>query len=298
MNQQTMGVPQWVVGMITFCAYSFAAPQSTVAEAGTQEVSITQAGADGYVHDLSRSRFKIGHNTVVELDTPTFRRWRGSFGAWAIDLTNNWSMGILDADAPTGPYILDEAVQGDRVRRYFIEAGLPADQIRDVRTTYQVIGGGPMNEGPQSTPVQLHSITSILTRSVKGIPVAESLAWAKMTTSGDVDVECVFWPAIDVNVVGRAIAFAQRMADPSGRAAYLAKLPARVYKEGGVVIHHSDPSVHATPTSYVSYDVTLAPEGHAAMRHFDENGGELQLPQERAVPTQAPANAHSKPQPH
>jgi hypothetical protein len=37
------------------------------------------------------------------------------------------------------------------------------------------------------------------------------------------------------------------MADPAVHAAYLAKLPAPVYEDGGVVIHHTSPSVHAPP---------------------------------------------------
>jgi hypothetical protein len=203
-------------------------------------------------------------------------------------------MGILDAGAPTGPYILDEAIQGERVKEYFIKAGIPADQIRDVRATYEVVGGGPMNEVPQSTGLQLRNINSILTRSVKGIPVVESVAWAKMTTSGDVDMECVFWPPIEMKIVDRAVAFAQQMADPAAHAAYLSRLSGPVYKEGGIVIHHTDPSVHAAPTAYVSYDVTLTQEGPAAMRHFDENGREFRLPQEQSVPPQLPAEPRSK----
>jgi hypothetical protein len=110
--------------------------------------------------------------------------------------------------------------------------------------------------------------------------VAESLAWAKMTTAGEADMESVFWPAIDMNVVNRAVALAQRLSDPAEHAAYLTKLPGQVYKDGGVVIHHSDSSIHTTPTAYVSYDVTLSPEGHTTVRHFDENGNEFRLPQE------------------
>jgi hypothetical protein len=217
-------------------------------------------------------------------------------------------MGILDADAPIGPYILDEMLHGQLVKKYFIEAGIPAEQIRDVSATYEVIGGGPMGTKPITTPVKLHSINSILTRILNGIPVVESLAWAKMTTSGQVDSECVFWPDIDTSVVEHAVAFAKQIADPDAHAAYLAKLPGRVVQDIGVVIHHSDPSVHASPIAQVSYDVRLETQEqlsvpstadkmgsslrkHTSTRHFDERGNEFRLPHELAAADMAPSKA-------
>jgi hypothetical protein len=124
--------------------------------------------------------------------------------------------------------------------------------------------------------------------------VAESLAWAKMTISGGLDMECVFWPALDGAVVARAVTLAQKMTEPQAHAAFLAKLPGTVYRDGGVVIHHTDPSVHAAPATYVSYDVILSSAGYAPMRHFDENGQEFQLPQEQATPPLKPPVLHPK----
>jgi hypothetical protein len=268
------------LGLALVCVSSIATAQSGQS---------SSAPAPGYVHDLGRSRFKIGQDAKVELDSPQFRRWRGSLGAWATDPTNNWSMGLLDASAPTGPYILDESVHSARVKQYFIDAGLPADQVRDVRATFEGFSGGLTDGAAASSPIRLHSINSILTRSVKGVPVIESVAWAKMTTAGDVDMECVFWPAIDPGVVDRAAAFQRAMADKDAHAAYLAKLPGKVYRDGGVVIHHTDPSIHAAPGAFVSYDVTLSAEGHTAMRHFDESGVEFRLPQEMQAAVSAPA---------
>jgi hypothetical protein len=269
-----------------------ASAQRDVGTTAPTAISETAVAA-GYIHDLSRSQFKIGLNATIEIDTPTLRRWRGSFGSWAIDPTNSWSMGILDAVSPHGPYILDEAVHGERVKAYFIKAGLPADQIQDVRTTYEVRGGGPTRE-VISTPLKLHSINSILTRSVSGIRVVESVAWAKMTTSGDVDMESVFWPPIDKETINRAMSFKRRVSDTAGHAAYLAALPGPVYRDVGVVIHHTDPSVHAAPTSYVAYDATTSPEGYAAVRHFDENGNEFRLPQEQPAPPPPPIGPNRK----
>ncbi len=237
----------------------------------------------GYVHSLSHSKFRAGDNVAIELDGHGLERWRGGLGAFALDTTNGWTMAVLDATSPTGPYNLDEADQAQRVKLYFIGAGIPAEQVAAVGSTFIVAGGGAVSD-TTSKPPALESINSVLSRSVGGIRVVESFAWAKMTTSGDVDMEAVFWPSIDNSVVDRATAFATSMRDTATANAYRAKLPGTIYRDDGVVIHHSDFSIHSSPTAYVSYDVTLRPDQSAAMRHFDENGVEFRLPHELLTP--------------
>lgn len=167
------------------------------------------------------------------------------------------------------------------VKDYFIGAGLPADQVADVQTMYFASGSGCIGE--PAAPPTLESINSLLTRAIGGVPVIESIAWAKFTTTGDVDMESVFWPPIDATVASNAAAFAATLADPTQHAAFLAKLPGTIYKERGVVIHHTDPSIHAAPTAYVSFDAQTGSQLSAAMRHFDMNGVEFHLPQEQAA---------------
>jgi hypothetical protein len=105
-----------------------------------------------------------------------------------------------------------------------------------------------------------------------------------MTTSGDVDWETVFWPAIDASIVQGAVTFAALVSEPSAHAAFLAKLPGAAGHDSGVVIHHSASLVHGAPVAYVSYDVTLSGASWATDRHFDQNGVEFRLPQELAGP--------------
>jgi hypothetical protein len=212
------------------------------------------------------------------------RVWHGSLGSFVVDPTNNAAHAGLAAASPTGPYILDEATHAARVKAYFVGAGLPADQIGEVQATYQSgLMGGSMTT-PGGTPV-VESINSILRRRVSGILIVESEAWAKMTTAGDVDMEYVFWPPIDMAVVNQAVALAGHMADASAHAAYVAKLPGTVRNDVGVVIHHTDAGIHASPTAYVAYDAVIGTDPHAAARHFDGNGQEFRLPQEQAAPT-------------
>ena len=257
--------------------------------AGLKSSSATVAPASfsGYVHDVNKSRFQIGQNTVLEVNGAELQRWRGSLGAFALDPTNGWTMAILDSTSPRGPYILDESTHAQRVKAYFVNAGLPADQISGVQSTFlsgvSILSAKDMSS---SKPTTLESITAILERSLNGIRVVESYAWAKMKTSGDVEIESVFWPPIDAAIVSRAVAFASVMADASTRASYVSRLPGSGHREGGIVIHHGDSSIHGPPNAYVSFDVTVSTAGSAAMHHFDENGAEFRLPHEQVSPSQ------------
>jgi len=191
-------------------------------------------------------------------------------------------MAVLDNTSPTGPYILDPTTQASMVQAYFVGAGLPADQVAGVGAYYQVGGGGPMTAAPVSKPIQVTSINSTLSRAINGVRVVESFAWAKMTTSGDVDMESVFWPPIDSAVVDAAVSFKAQMVDPVAHAAFLQSLGGVAYHDGGVVIHHTNAAIHSAPTAYVSYDVVTSPGSSAAARHFDQSGKDFLLPQETA----------------
>ncbi len=237
----------------------------------------------GYVHNLSASRFAIGQTTAIEVATPQLTRWRGSLGAFAADPTNGWSMATLNADSPQGPYNLDPVDHGAKVKAYFVGAGLPAEQVSDVATTY----GGVIGPSAATTSTSLvQNIKSVLRRSVSNIDIVDSYAVARMTVAGDVDMETVFWPSIDMSVVNEAIAFAKKMANTTARVAYLASLPGytgKVYHDRGVVIRHSSLVVHSTPTAFVSYDATLRAGSDQGDHHFDENGVEFLLPQEQVT---------------
>ena len=237
----------------------------------------------GYAHTVEASRFRIGDHPFLEVDAAKLQRWRGANGAFARDPSNGWTMALLDANAPTGEYELDEARHQAAVRAYFVSAGIPEDQIADVKATYEATGGGSQDD-MTSRPVRLKSINSILVRSIQGIPVAESYAWAKMTTGGEVDMESVFWPEIDQAVVDKAVALAARLNDEREHAAFKTRLRRPVFNVGGVMIHHSDSSIHETPKAYVSYDATVDSAGSAAMHHFDEYGNEFRLPHEAVEP--------------
>lgn len=265
------------------CSTTASEPESGQLPAPTVHVQAATSASvvPGYVHRLAVSRFKIGQAVGLEVDTATLQRWRGSYGAFALDPTNGWTMAVLNADSPTGPYILDDAVQGAQVKAYFVGAGLPQDQVGAVKATYEVGGGGLMTPPNTSQAPVLHAINTFLSRSINGIEIMESYAVARMTTTGDVDWESVFWPAIDTAVVNSAVAFAASLTGSDAHAQYLAKLPGPVIHDKGVVIHHTTSGHHGQVSAFVSYDAKVDTESSSGDRHFDVNGVEFQLPQEQ-----------------
>jgi len=252
------------------------APNATAGSRGTGSAA---QGSAGYVHNLAVSRFRIGQNPAIEVNAPNLVRWRGSLGAFALDPTNGWTMAVLDNTTAIGPYVLDQAAHEEKVRSYFVSAGVPADEIASVKTNFMFSGSG--GEGKPSTPPQLESLASVLTRQVSGIPVPESYAWAKMTTEGTVDMESVYWPPVDAATVTEAVGFAEEIKRPSVHAALLSNLPGPVHSEGGVVIHVTHWSVHAKPSAVVTYDAIVDAWPQAPMRHFTADGTEFHLPHER-----------------
>ena len=267
------------MGLLGTIVFTACGSHSVDEPVGRLQAGVTTASTlAGYVHSIDRSRFRIGQGTTLEVNAPTLRRWRGSLGTFAVDPTNGWSMGDLNADAPRGPYILDDTAQGTHVKAYFVAAGLPIDQVAWVGATYNVEGGGAVSD-PASGIAHLESINSILRRSINGIKIIESVAWAKMTTAGDVDAEYVFWPPIDMSVVNAATAFAATIGDAAAHTAFISRLPGVVQRDDGVVIHHTSPVVHAAATAYVAYDVVLGTTP-TTERHFDVTGLEFRLPQE------------------
>jgi len=270
------------------CSSRVAEPTETTKQASV--ITSSSSSVPGYVHALSNSKFRIGGGVTIELSNSQIQRWRGALGAFGVDPGNGMAMGVLDATTTTGPYILDEATHNAAVKAYFISAGIPADQVAGVHATFISSGvTSAIAASKEDAPIVLESINSILTRAIRGIPVVESTAWAKMRTNGDVDMEMVFWPPIDAGVVDQALAFAAQLKDAMARAAFAKKLPRAVLTEIGVVIHHTDTTVHTTPTAYVSYDAIIDPESSAPVRHFDVNGSPLVLPQEQPVALHRPS---------
>lgn len=271
---------------VTGCSVTPGEPDSADPPAHSSESARRRTTAEsalpGYVHTLSASKFTIGASVDLELNTSTLQRWRGSLGAFAVDPSNGWCMAILDATTPMSAHMTDDTAQASLVRSYFVSAGIPGDQVASVVSSYQVGGGGAMVASTMSEPPQLGSINSVLMRATGGVPIVESFAAARMTTDGAVDWEAVFWPPISMTVIDQALAFSAKMGDATQHRAFVSRL-GTVYRDVGVVIHHTTSYFHGAPQAFVSYDAVIDPDSTAAERHFDATGAEFRLPQEHTT---------------
>jgi hypothetical protein len=132
---------------------------------------------------------------------------------------------------------------------------------------------------------------SALQRTVEGVPVADSFAWARVNSRGEVAQEAVYWPSLPANILTEVRQFRELLADPQRLQSFKSRLPVSV-GEGAVAIRQSSATVDQGFESFASFDVSLhssqassqkAPAPGTSVtitRHFDINGTERFLPQE------------------
>jgi hypothetical protein len=209
----------------------------------------------GAAYDVTKSRFAFG-STPSEDDANGFVRWVGIDGVVGIEQSGG-ELGILNAGAPEASlpdWSADPTALISHVTAYFATFGVSSCQIEDA----QVNGG---SDGP----------TIELARSVDGINVAESLAYARFDNQDQSTSEGFYWPTIPADVVMSARAFQAMLADPTELAAYKAKLPADAQGEGLVVLHHTSSSSTTPFAAAATYDVTppASPLGFGSTLSFD-----------------------------
>jgi hypothetical protein len=110
------------------------------------------------------------------------------------------------------------------VAAYLVAAGVPAAEVSGMHVTTTMAGGGPVRDGVQPAQSKLLWYTTHLERSLGGVPVESSYAFAALDNGGRVITEGVYWPAIPANVVSNARAFAERLAAPRERTAFMTKV--------------------------------------------------------------------------
>lgn len=240
---------------------------------------------DGYVHEWHRSRLALGAS-VVDVIENGWEKKVGSWGVFALHRPNGYSAGDQRPGSPAldrGPYGSDAAKHNAQVRSYFVASGLVASQIGSVRRWPP---GWPRSRGrvPPPQPAELadHYYTH-LGRALDRIPVVDSFAWARMNEDGVVVCEGVYWPPLPRKVADEAVTLAARLADGNTLCAFREKLPAG---PGRVTVRHSSfaPESASQPfEAYAVYDIkTSTASGPGAVRHFDADGAEVRLPQERS----------------
>ena len=191
-------------------------------------------------------------------------------------------------------YVMDPDKHNKQTLDYFLQAaGVPKDQIGGVHaTTYLSSSGSTKDARP--APVKVDGYASILERKVGKYSVVHSVAWARMNDQGKVVSEWVYWPAIPAKALMDARRL-EELAGSSNKTEFLASLPAGL-PSGKVVIRHSSATAEGPFEVFASYDViesktssrTAGEKPNEArqfvsvvVRHFDVDGIERRLPQER-----------------
>ena len=151
----------------------------------------------------------------------------------------------------------DPAALQAHVSEYFVAMGVQACQISS-----PAVHGGSGGR------------TIDLARGIKGIPVAESNAYARFNTADQSTSEGFYWPTIPSDTVAAAQSLSEKVADPASLAIYQALLPADAQGAGQVLIHHSSAFSTTGFRSAATYDVQLpgGSLGGGATASFDAQG--------------------------
>ncbi|HKE59695.1 MAG TPA: hypothetical protein VKB46_23455 [Pyrinomonadaceae bacterium] len=253
-------------------------------------------GTAGYQHGLDRSKFTVGANRH-EVSEFGFVKVVGSEGTFAVDANNGLAVAITNANSPraksTRWYTGDSTQHNQIVKDYFVGAGIPKEQVGGVHATMSLSTSANGEQLPRPQP-GVGGYQSILDRKIGEVPVVDSVAWARMNDAGEVLTEWVYWPAISAKVTADAGRMRELLSKDADKKAYLVKLPPNL-PAGTVVIRHSSATSAQPFEAFASYDVLerrtspdasteQGPGSRAVLivRHFDINGEERKLPQERA----------------
>ena len=207
----------------------------------------------GAFYDITKSRFAFG-STPSKQVTGSLVRWVGSDGVVAV-WSDGSELGIMNAVAPEAnlpDWSTDASRLTAHVIAYWASMGLATCQIANPGIQESLSGGGSVEGGVATT---IGPSTVSFGRAVSGIRVVDSLAVARFNVNDQTTNEAFYWPEIQASVVSAAVTFATQLADPSGLAAYKAKLPADAQGQGQIVIHHTSAGSSSPFQSAVTYDV-------------------------------------------
>lgn len=233
----------------------------------------------GFRMSATASRFALGASARVEEDAVSIRHV-GTQGVFA-ELSNGFvkaGMGPDAASAKLPPLTTDSALHNERVRAYFSAAGLPADQVARVRVNALMHEEGSYEDSKKGLPPtvrRLIGFNSIVDRSIDGVLVRNSHAWARFNSADEVVAEEVWWPELPAELHDEVAAFKSVTENNSTMQQYREGLPEKARSAVGVLCVH-----HPLPLGYdwylhVTYDVML--EGENYVRSFDRSGREVRF---------------------
>jgi hypothetical protein len=268
-------------------------------------ISTDAQGASGYQHGgVGVSKFAVGDDAKRTLALG-YLKLSGDEGTLAIRQTNGSVFAVPNAHAQSlqlPPYGGSPQDHDRFVKAYFVALGLPAAQVKRVHAMTLVEASGRTDEAGSATP-RVSAYYSVLDRAVGNTPVPDSFAWARVNAQGVVVQEGVYWPAIPGKVLADAKRLNDMLADRARRQAFQSRLPVDA-ATASVAIRHASASEDQFE-AFASVDITVhadvairgADAGNATnaanarqgsvsggatfVRHFDIDGTERFLPQER-----------------
>jgi len=255
-------------------------------------------GIAGYQHGTDRSRFMVGDNPhdVAELG---YIKRVGSEGTLSVLASNGSVTGIPNAQGRAlqlPPYGTTQQDHDRFVRDYFERSGIPATQIKAIRTATLLEASGSSDDVSTGRP-KVTAYYSVIERAVEGVPVPDSFAWARINRDGQVVAEAVYWPALPAGVLAQARRMSQGDALPRAEQAMKAR-PGEVLVDHQVTIRHTSAAHEKSFAAHASIDVRVrlaeptrtdsdyrrvtgsGGVGAGLIRHFDAEGTEFQLPEE------------------
>lgn len=248
-----------------------------------------------YEHSLEKSRFDVGAGVHEEVDGP-YERVVGDKGVFLVDTITGAALAVPNAspvskgtpvskDYPQ-PLTKSPVEHSAVVRGYLLAVGVPAAEVSGTHVTTTMAGGGPVSDGVQPSRSRLLFYTTHLERSLGGIPVEGSYAFAALDSAGHVITEGVYWPAISSSVVHKAQALKQRLALANEKDAFLADVQAKRPDVGNAVgtvkIVHTSAGYHGEFEAKAVYSVVVrsAYRGKAEIVRFDDTGAPVLMADE------------------
>lgn len=263
-------------------------PPAERTQATESAVSVAAAGV-AYVHAVARSRFDVGPGARIEAEGP-ISRVVGDNGVFATDQVTGATLAIRNAvPAKNYPKGLtnDPTSHSAAVKSYLLAAGIPANEVSGTHVTTTMAGGGPVASGVQPLQSQLLWYTTHLERSLGGVPVEGSFAYAALDTAGQPISEGVYWPAIPAATVAEAQALKAKLGSAAARSAYLAKVTAAQPDVGGEgcevkIVHTGAGYGGAFDAKAVCSGIARsAAGGKPRIVRFDETGAQTAMADER-----------------
>jgi hypothetical protein len=260
------------------------------------EEAATSAEGTRYEHRLEMSRFDLGAGVHQEDG-----RLIGDKGVFFFDKVTGATLAVPNSPAAPKPPAPQSGTPASNesqlftyprpltenpdehsaaVRAYLVGAGVPEAEVSGMHVTTTMAGGGPIRDGVQPSRSRLLWYTTHLERSLGGIPVEGSYAFAALDSDRRVITEGVYWPAIPARIVSRARALKRKLASANEpeRSTFLSAVrrarPEVENAEGTVTIVHTSAGYHGEFQALALYSVVVRSTtgGKAQILRFDDAG--------------------------